>query len=39
MSSPQEKINALTDPQAISIAKLIKDIIVLTRFPKDYSVI
>ena len=34
----EEKINALTDPQAISIVKLIKDTIVLTRLPKDYSV-
>ena len=34
----EEKINALTDSQAISISKLIKDTLVLTRLPKDYSV-
>jgi len=37
--SPKERearINALTDSQATSIARLIKDTIVLTRLPKGY---
>jgi hypothetical protein len=33
----ETKVKALTNAQAISIARLIKDTIVVTRLPKDYS--